>query len=76
MQAFEQVDSNPTAFPGAQYLMRVTLIQVNGYIEACQTDSVSCHPERLTSFVFVVVRTDSTREILPRRRSVEMALSR
>jgi uncharacterized Zn-binding protein involved in type VI secretion len=61
MQAFEQVGSNPTAFPGGQYLMRATVIQVNGYIEACQTDSVSCHPERLTSFVFGVRDEQGTR---------------
>jgi hypothetical protein len=40
--------------------MRAALIQSSGGIEVCQTYSVSCHPDRLISSVFVVARTDRT----------------
>jgi hypothetical protein len=40
--------------------MRATHIQASGCIAACQTYGVSCHPERLIPFGFVVAWTDST----------------
>jgi hypothetical protein len=40
--------------------MRATHIQASGCIAACQTYGISCHPERLIPFGFVVAWTDST----------------